>query len=191
MKRHLQDRPLTQPDGGKTANWVLLCSIGVLVVVVGLMGTVPPVSRDALTHHLAVPKLYLKHGGIYEIPYLEHSYFPMNLDLLYLLSLHFGNEILPKYIHFLFALLTGWLIYRYLRPLCGHPFDLLAVLFFLSLPIVVKLSISAYVDLGLVFFSSASLLLLTRWRSSGFRPRYLFGAAVWLWEPNTTACWSL
>ena len=43
-----------------------------------------PISRDALTHHLYLPRLYLQHGGIYEIPDLVFSYYPMNLDLLYI-----------------------------------------------------------------------------------------------------------
>ena len=56
--------------------WVVLIS---LLVVISLLNTLPPVSRDALTHHLAVPKLYLQHGGMYEIPELFFSYYPMNL----------------------------------------------------------------------------------------------------------------
>ena len=76
-----------------------------LVVLMGAMAAVPPVSRDALTHHLAVPKLYLHYGGMVEIPAIVFSYYPMNLDLLYLLPLYFGNDILPKFIHFTFALL--------------------------------------------------------------------------------------
>jgi len=40
-----------------------------LVVSSVILASVPPVSKDALTHHLAVPKLFLKHGGIYEIPF--------------------------------------------------------------------------------------------------------------------------
>ena len=69
---------------------------GVLVALIGatiILACVPPVSRDALTHHLAVPKLYLKHGGIYEIPALVFFYYPMNLDLLYMIPLYFENDI--------------------------------------------------------------------------------------------------
>ena len=72
-----------------------------------LLGSVPPVDRDALTHHLAVPKLYLKQGGMVEIPWVPFSYYPMNLDLLYLVPLYFGHDIAAKYIHFGFALLTA------------------------------------------------------------------------------------
>ena len=85
----------------------LVAVIAALVLVVLLLCAVPPVDRDALTHHLAVPKLYLKYGGLVEIPWVPFSYFPMNLDLIYLIPLYFGNDIIPKYIHFAFALLTG------------------------------------------------------------------------------------
>ena len=39
-----------------------------LILSILILSWVPPVSKDALSHHLAVPKLYLTHGGIYEIP---------------------------------------------------------------------------------------------------------------------------
>ena len=135
----------------------------VLIFTIGFLAWVPPVSRDALTHHLVVPKLYLQHGGIYEIPTIVFSYYPMNLDLLYMIPLYFGNDIAPKYIHFLFALLTAVLIFYYLRKRLGNHWGLFGVLFFLSLPLIVKLSITIYVDLGLIFFSTAALVSLIKW----------------------------
>jgi hypothetical protein len=45
----------------------------VLVFGVLLLSAVPPVSRDALTHHLAVPKLWLKSGSMSERPTVEFS----------------------------------------------------------------------------------------------------------------------
>ncbi|MBE9544509.1 MAG: glycosyltransferase family 39 protein, partial [Proteobacteria bacterium] len=149
---------------------VLICSIGILAWV-------PPVSRDALTHHLAVPKLYLQHGAIYEIPSIVFSYYPMNLDLLYLIPLYFENDIAPKYIHFLFALLTAGLIFSYLRKRLGADWGLFGALFFLSLPIIVKLSITVYVDLGLVFFSTAALINLLKWIDSRFQLKFLILSA--------------
>jgi len=150
--------------------FLLICSIIALACV-------PPVSRDALTHHLAVPKLYLKYGGIYEIPFMPFSYSPMNLDLLYFIPLYFGNDIIPKFIHFIFALLAAWLIFDYLRRRTDIIYALTGVLFFLSIPIIVKLSITVYVDLGLIFFSTASLLLLLRWIEHGFPLKFLILSA--------------
>ena len=145
----------------------------IIIVSVIILSCVPPVSRDALTHHLAVPKLYLMNGEISEIPSILFSYYPMNLDLLYMIPLYFGNDIVPKFIHFAFALLTALLIYMYLKKKLDTLFALIGVLFFLSLPIIVKLSINVYVDLGLIFFSTASIISLLKWNESHFQIRYL------------------
>jgi hypothetical protein len=148
--------------------------LALLIASILVLAAVPPVSRDALTHHLALPKLYLQYGGLIEIPEIEFSYYPMNLDLLYMLPLYFGNDILPKYIHFIFGLLTAWLIYAYLRNRTGqNGYGLLGALLFLSLPVIIKLSFTVYVDLGLVFFSTAALLSQLKWAASGFKLRYL------------------
>jgi 4-amino-4-deoxy-L-arabinose transferase-like glycosyltransferase len=186
------------PDGNKRANsispaasrlfettWLrryLAAALILLVVAVGILAWVPPVSRDALTHHLVVSKMYLQEGKIYEIPEIAFSYYPMNLDLLYLVPLYFGNDILPKYIHFAFALLTAGIIFAYICKRMGSVYGLLGALFFLSIPVIVKLSVPVYVDLGLTFFSFAALLALFRWRETDFRPRWLLlaGAACGL-----------
>jgi len=159
-------------------NFLLAGTMLFLIGAVIMLASVPPVSRDALTHHLAVPKLYLKHGGIYEIPAIKFSYYPMNLDLLYLVPLYFGNDIIPKYIHFMFALLTAGLIFLYLKKRLDSFWGLLGALFFLSLPIIVKLSITVYVDLGLVFFSTAAIISLLEWIERRFQLKYLIISAA-------------
>jgi hypothetical protein len=157
---------------------VLVGLLAVIVISIVILAYVPPVSRDALIHHLALPELYLKHGGIYEIPSALYSYYPMNLDLLYMIPLYFGNDIIPKYIHFAFALLTAFLIFRYLQKRFDVLYALLGVVLFLSLPIIVKLSITVYVDLGLVFFSTAALLYLFKWIDYDYKINYLLISAV-------------
>jgi hypothetical protein len=58
---------------------IIALLLAILIVSILILSWVPPVGRDALTHHLAVPKLYLKHGGMIEIPFMSYSYYPMNL----------------------------------------------------------------------------------------------------------------
>ena len=53
----------------KTAAFVLCATIVVVFCTEIILNLTPPISRDALIHHLAVPKLWLKHGGFYEIPW--------------------------------------------------------------------------------------------------------------------------
>lgn len=156
-----------------------VCFLLTTIISIIILSFVPPVSRDALTHHLAVPKLYLSHGGIYEIPDLKCSYYPMNLDLLYLIPLYFGNDIIPKFIHFSFALLTAWLIFTYLKKRLDTSYALAGVVLFLSLPVIIKLSITIYVDLGLYYFSTASLIYLFKWIEKKFKIKYLIISAIW------------
>jgi 4-amino-4-deoxy-L-arabinose transferase-like glycosyltransferase len=169
---------LEKMGGRRHPEGFLLVLLGLLILCIIILSLVPPVAKDELIHHLAVPKLYLKHGGMYEIPFMPFSYYPMNLDMLYLIPLYFGNDIIPKFIHFGFALLTAGLLFWYLKRRVGLGYALFGVVFFLSIPIIVKLSISAYVDLGVLFFSFASLLLLLKWVESGLQRKFLILAAV-------------
>jgi 4-amino-4-deoxy-L-arabinose transferase-like glycosyltransferase len=157
---------------------IFIFLLAALVISIIILSSVPPVSKDALTHHLAVPKLYIKNGGIYEIPRLVVSYYPMNLDLLYVIPLYFNNDIIPKFIHFSFALFTTLVIFYYLRKRIDGLYALFGMLLFLSLPVIIKLSITAYVDLGLIFFSTASLVSLFNWIGNDFKLRYLLLSAV-------------
>ena len=133
-----------------------------------LLCLVPPVSRDALVHHLAVPKIYLQHKGMVEIPSMEWSYYPMNLTLLYWGALALGSDIFSKFIHLAFGLATAFLIFRYLRIRACKNWGLFGALLFLSIPVVMKLSTTVYVDLGLSFFSFGATMALFRAREKGF-----------------------
>lgn len=167
---------------GETKNSRINIVLGLMVVgviiAVGILASVPPVDRDALTHHLYVPKLYLQHGGMYEIPNVVFSYYPMNLDLLYLIPMYFGNDIIPKFIHFAFALITAAMIYRYLSRRIDKQHALIGSLFFLSIPVIIRLSSTVYVDLGLICFFFASILYLFHWVENNFKIKYLIVSAV-------------
>ncbi len=178
IRASTSDSSNDSPTGSRLYAALGLLAAGLAISLVILSWT-PPVSRDALTHHLVVPKLYIEGGGIHEIPSIPFSYYPMNLDLLYMIPLYFGNDILPKYIHFSFALLTCWLIFRYLKRRTSPVFAMLGVVLFLSLPVVIKLSITVYVDLGLIFFSTAALLAFLNWVENGYRRRDLLLSALW------------
>ena len=159
-------------------NGILIGLLGVLILSIVILSCVPPVSKDALVHHLAVPRLFLKHGGLYEIPSMDFSYYPMNLDLLYMIPLFLGQDIIAKFVHFSFALLTALIIFLYLKDRLNITYGILGVVLFLSIPIIVKLSMTVYVDLGVIFFSTASILFLFRWMKNKFRVGPLVLSAV-------------
>ena len=70
------------------------------------------------------------------------------------------------------------MIYRYLSRRINQTYALLGSMFFLSIPVIIRLSSTVYVDLGLVFFLFASQLCIYRWIESGFRIKYLVFSAV-------------
>lgn len=143
-----------------------------------ILASVPPVSRDALTHHLAIPKLWVEHGGMYEIPAILFSYYPQLIDILYTLPILFDHDIAAKYIHFSFALLTALTIFLFVRRKIGAAWGALAGLLFLTIPLIVKLSVTVYVDLGLIFFTTVALFSIVIWIEDTQRSKWLILAAI-------------
>jgi len=152
-----------------TTIFILFSAILVCLGIEIILNLTPPISRDALIHHLAVPKLWLKHGGFFEMPWAEYSYYPMYINLSYLVCLYFKNDIVPKFIHLAFGLGTGWLIYRYLKHKFDRNWGLLGMVIFITTPIVIWLSTSAYIDLGMTFFTTGSILAFIEWRDSEYK----------------------
>ena len=152
-----------------TAAFFLCAAIIMLLCMEIILNLTPPISRDALIHHLAVPKLWLKRGRIYEIPWANYAYYPMNIDLLYALCLYFKNDIAPKFIHLAFGMGTGLMIFLYLKPKYGRDWGLLGMVVFITTPIVIWLSTTAYVDLGMTFFITGSVMAFIKWRDSEYQ----------------------
>lgn len=145
--------------------------MAILSIIV--MSTVPPTSRDAQTHHLALPKIWLTEGFMAEVPEMEFSYYPQLVDLLYTLPVAIEYDISAKYIHFMFALATALLIIFFIRRYLGLLWGLLGGLMFLTIPVIIKLSVTVYVDLGLLFFFTASLFSTIIWLENTDRVRWL------------------
>jgi len=139
---------------------MLFALIGFVVVVEIFLGILPPTARDALIHHLAIPKLYLRQGQILNLPFAEQAYNPMLVDMLFMLPVAFSIDVLANQIHLLFAVLTASILYCFIRHISGRKSGLVAALVFLSLPVVVKSGSEAYVDLGVTYFTNLSLIIL-------------------------------
>jgi hypothetical protein len=157
----------------KTLENIVTFFLGTIIVVLFcteiILNLTPPVSRDALVHHLAVPKLWLKHGGCYEMPWAEYSYYPMYINLLYTACMYFKNDIAPKFIHLAFGMGIGLLIYFYLKHRFGRNWALLGMTIFITTPVVIWLSTSAYIDLGMTFFTTASVMAFVKWRDTEYK----------------------
>jgi hypothetical protein len=140
-----------------------LLFILVFILLLLPLALTPPSVRDELILHLELPRLYLLAGAIVKLPFLDASSSPANIDILYLLPMALGSDIAPRLMHMAFGLLTGLVVYGYLMPRAGRAYALLGLLFFISTPLVFNLSRMAYVDLGLTFFTTLSLVCALEW----------------------------
>jgi len=147
------------------SKWNLLLWLLILLVLGAeiVLGFLPPTARDELTHHLAIPKLYVNAGRIYGIPFAPYSYYPMLLDMLYTPWVRWGWDSVPKLIHGLYGFMTGILIYAYLARRLNAIYGLMGFFLYIFTPAILRLSNWAYVDLGLTFYATAALLCLLRW----------------------------
>lgn len=164
----------------RQTHWVgRLIWLAILLILVGetLLGLTPPVARDELTHHLAIPKLYAHAGRIVAVPVAYYAYYPMLLDMLYTPWLVWGLDFVPKLVHALYGYLTGLLLYAYLARRMNGIYGLLGFFFFVATPVVLRLSHWGYVDLGITFYTTAALLCLLSWREERQRFSWLALAA--------------
>lgn len=161
--------------GSKVLCFLAICLLGLITVYLAVLGCLPPLARDELLHHLAIPSIWLEHG-FKELPWAAFSYYPMNVDLLYLAPLALKADYLAHHIHLFLGLATAGLIWLSLRSQ-NRAAALWGALFFISLPAVQRLGISAYSDLGLCFFIAAALWMAFKWDGRSFN-RWFFGSAA-------------
>ena len=160
---------------------VIILLTFVFVVLTFLNTLTPPISRDALIHHLAIPKWYIKHHGIVDIPFSMPSYYPPLMEMLYSIAILISSDILAKLIHFFFY--VGSLLFTYAlgRLLLTRFASLFAVLLFGSLPVVCQVSSTAYADLGLTFFTLGGFFALFRWSQTRNKGWFCLGALMTGW----------
>jgi len=55
---------------------IFCIAVLILLLIETILNLTPPIARDALIHHLAIPKLWLKNGGFYEIKWADFFLLP-------------------------------------------------------------------------------------------------------------------
>jgi hypothetical protein len=143
--------------------YAMVGGILLFMVVTLQMALTPPISRDALIHHLAIPKIYLTRGGLVEVPFSIYSYYPMGFNMFYMGGMSVSSDITAKLLHFSVYGLSCLALFGVLSRHYSRPHSLLGPLLFSSIPVVVNVASWAYVDLALAFYTISSFLALDGW----------------------------
>ncbi len=151
--------------------WLGIIGFGAMAVLAGAMppGILWPAEGngyDVLEYHLGAPREYFEAGRIAYLPHNIYSNFPFNVEMFYLLSMILHGDAIAavftaKLLNVLLAVLavTGvWL--------CGREFGrgsgIVAGLLAASCPFLTYLCGVAYVENGMVLFSSLALVAVLR-----------------------------
>lgn len=143
--------------------FTILIVVQVLINLMGVFG--PEISFDSLWYHLTLPKLYLINHKVFFIPgnLLYYSAMPKLVEMLYVVGLSLGGEVYPKLIHFVFGILSVYVVYKIARNYLPYKFSLIASVIFYSNLVVGWESITSYIDLARTFFELLSILALLKW----------------------------
>ncbi len=134
---------------------LLLVLLGVLAVAALIPALAPPSMSDwdSLAYHLAVPKLYLQHGGIYYIDFTSHSNFPFLVEMLYVPGLAVGSVVAAKLMHYWIGVLLVLSVMQLARRHFSAGAAPLAGITVAGMPIVLWEATTAYVDLGTALYA--------------------------------------
>lgn len=152
-----------------TAVWIIWLSL------------TPLVDRDGTRFHLPFAKLWAENGFMFFRRYFAYYDLNMfNLNYLYMLVFKFGfSDQFTKIIHASFLLAGGYLVFRYFREKYGFSWGAISFLMYATIPVHQRLAAEVYVDLGLLFFSTLSIIYFIKWFESDFcSKKYLVISAI-------------
>jgi len=155
---------------------IVISSIAVIAI---LRALVPPVGDDwdSLAYHLAIPKLYLKHHGIYYVQFASHSNFPFLWEMLYTLGLAFKSTALAKLFHFMAWLMLLGASWHLADRHFGRKTSLTTIIILAAVPIAIWEATTAYVDAAAALFVLLSIYAAMNFRSTSDR-RWIYAAGI-------------
>ncbi len=143
---------------------IMFLIAGAVLLPVALNCLTPPYKSDEVRYHLPYALHFVEQGRIAPDLYLRYPFHTLNVNLLYAAALIFGDDVTPHFIHLLLGCFAGLALYVLAAPKCGRIIAFCTVLLFFVTPIFRKWAPSAFIDLGLAAFVTATIACLDRAR---------------------------
>jgi hypothetical protein len=144
----------------------VLALLGFVALVNFAWALAPEIQYDALNYQLAVPATYAAEHRLVNLPVYWHSYFAHLVNMVFALALALHGPAAAKLLVYATGILAALSAYALGRSLFHERVGLWAAALFYTTPLVGWLSSTAYVDLPVTLFFSASLMALLRWRAT-------------------------
>lgn len=185
--RGLRDMGRDLLDGlcGRARVGIGSIAVGLLLAVIGLIALVnafvPPGSHewDALSYHLAAPKIFIENHRIVYLPTDHHSNFPFLMQMLFAVGLLFDGFALAALFHLATTVLCVMAILgmgrRYFSPLAGP----IGAVVFATTPIVIWEAGAAYTEMGFSLYVLLAVAAALEFRLNK-DPRWLALSGVFM-----------
>jgi hypothetical protein len=103
---------------------------------------------DAISYHLADPKVFLQQGRISVLPTEHHSNFPFTMEMLFMVGLVFGDFPLANLFHWMMGVLCVVAMVSFGRKFGGVTSGWLGAVLFVTTPVALWQASIAYIDVA-------------------------------------------
>ncbi|HEY0867968.1 MAG TPA: glycosyltransferase family 39 protein [Fimbriimonas sp.] len=180
FRLYRDDRPRLTVPKGPAALFPLAISVALFLSLVGVLAPSDTLDWDSLAYHLAVPKMWLQAGQIHFVSYIHHSNFPFTIDNLYIWGLWWGGQHGAKAFSLVFVVLGLLSLFGIARQRYGPLAGWWAALVFATIPAVVWLAGTAYIDVSNGLFAGLGILFAARLVEQPKENRFAWLSAVCL-----------
>jgi hypothetical protein len=149
---------------GRMANRLSFLLLIILVAGYAVRGLLPPTDFDALMYHLPTAKLYLEHGGFWNIYFNAQSDYPMLTEMNFMIGLALKNDIICKTMSFLLGLMTmGLIAYLCVYFLNDKLLIIPSLLIFCTFTVIIANMSNCDVDIPQALWTVLAVAILERY----------------------------
>jgi hypothetical protein len=142
----------------------VLAAVGSLIWILCVHTLLPPTDWDAISYHLALPKIYVEAGRLTYVNFMLAANWPLNMELLFALALLMGSDIATHLTMLGFtALAAAGLLIAARRSFNDDRVGVIAAALFLTIPLVKRLGGLALIDVAMGLYVLAAGLCFARW----------------------------
>src|SRR5688572_21685785 len=165
-------RTSSPPPADRSALVLVAAPMVALPVALAFVAAVaPPTAKDALQYHLALPKAFVAARGLIDVPDNIANYFALGAEMHGVWAMLLGRILSPRagevafgavtfaFFPLLLAAVFGWARERGL----GRDWAWLAAAMVASVPTVLEVAGSGYVDLALALYVTLAIRSIARW----------------------------
>ena len=153
--------------------FLLVASIFVVSFLNLISSLAPPSDGDSVTYHLALPKLYVRHGMIITTPFYKDWLSPFNAEMWNIIGLLLGFNSLPLVFQWAMGIAGGLVLYLMVSERISYRAGLFTVVIYYLTPWLITLSSTAKCDPSFFAFIFMSLHLIFKWKENN--------SDKWLW----------